>query len=328
MPRFFCVVAMPSFSFIIPVKPGGSVTALEALRRLDASSYPFEVLLAEGCRPSRQRNMAVNQAEGDVVYFLDDDSRITPAGLAACAVAMADKGVAVAGGPSITPRDDSSLQRLFGAALASPFGSGGMRNRYRVVGSVRETSDRELILCNLAMRRDVFMASGGLDERLYPNEENELLDRIRSNGAKLLHVPEMAVVRSQRRTLRQFVRQMFSYGRGRAQQTLIAGPGSPVSFAPLLFLFYLVLLPWLSRTFAGLLPLGLYLAMDIVFSLTAAVASGSLARLWLLFLFPLMHCANGWGLLYGLCGGKQGISGNVPTPVTVTRLKGFAQTVW
>lgn len=319
---------MPKFSFIIPVKPGGTITALKALHGLNSEAFPFEVLVSEGCRPSLQRNMAVQEAAGDIVYFLDDDSQVAVSCLAIVAGIMADPAVGVAGGPSLTPADDSPLQRAFGYALASPLGAGGMRNRYRKVGQPRVTTEKELILCNLAIRREVFLAAGGFDERLYPNEENELLDRISASGLKLMHAPQMAVERSQRKTLRLFIRQMFSYGRGRAQQTLISRSISPLSFAPLGLLIYLVSLPvGLSFTSLWLTPLILYLVLDVLFSIMGLFSSRKWSKGLLLFIFPLLHISNGCGLLYGLCGGRGGQAPGAPLPV-VRRIKTFEQDVW
>jgi len=320
---------MPTFTFIIPVKPGGFVAAVESLRQIAAPPDRFEVLIAEGCSPSRQRNAAANEARGEVIYFLDDDSHVSADCLTLCAEIMEDPKVAVVGGPSLTPPDDSLLQQLIGSALSSLLGAGAVRNRYRASGSTRSTTEKELILCNLAIRRSVFIDSGGFDERLYPNEENELLDRIVSRGMKLVHAPGMAVQRSQRRTLRLFIRQMFAYGRGRAQQTLIAGPGTIIGFAPLFFLLYLALLPLLPWTRLTLAPLIAYLGLVLGFSAAAVIRSASLSRLLLVPLYPLMHISNGWGLLYGLLGGKQGRSrACTDADVAVRRLKGFGQSAW
>lgn len=323
------VAIMPSFSFIIPVKPGGFIAALSSLQRLDTAAYPFEILVAEGCSPSRQRNEAVKLAQGDIIYFLDDDSHVATDCLSLISQTLQDRSIAVAGGPSLTPPDNSLLQKLFGSALSSLFGAGAVRNRYRAVGALRETSDKELILCNLAIRREVFLTSGGLDERLYPNEENELLDRIRDSGLKLVHVPRLAIQRSQRRTVRLFIRQMYSYGRGRAQQTLIAGPGTVVGFAPLLFLCYLTLLPLLPFPQLRLIPLCAYLVLDAIFAVAAVLSSGSLSYILLLFLFPLMHISNGFGLLSGLLGGKSGNAAHRETgAVTVRTIKTLEQSAW
>ena len=320
---------MPTFSFIIPVKPGGFVAAVDSLRQIAAPPDRFEVLIADGCSPSRQRNAAANEARGEVIYFLDDDSHVAADCLILCTGIMEDPKVAVVGGPSLTPAGDSLLQQLIGSALSSLLGAGAVRNRYRASGSTRSTTEKELILCNLAIRRSVFIDSGGFDERLYPNEENELLDRIVSRGMKLVHAPGMAVRRSQRRTLRLFIRQMFAYGRGRAQQTLIAGPGTVIGFAPLFFLLYLALLPLVPWTRLTLAPLIAYLALVIGFSAAAVIWSASLSRLLLVPLYPLMHISNGWGLLCGLLGGKQGWSkACTAADVTIRRLKGFGQSAW
>ncbi|HEY3309662.1 MAG TPA: glycosyltransferase family 2 protein [Desulfuromonadaceae bacterium] len=301
-PGFF--IDMPTFSFIIPVKPRISPRALESLRQL-AHSYPFEILISEGKRPSRQRNLAAQQAQGEILFFLDDDSLVSGEFLMLCAEAFTNTSVAVVGGPSLTPESDSTLQQVFGYALSSFFGAGGMRNRYRAAGTTRCTTEKELILCNMAIRRDIFLAANGFDERLYPNEENELLDRISLKGFKLVHIPSMAVKRSQRQTLSAFVRQMFSYGRGRAQQTLIARKPCPlISLIPLMFVIYLVLLPLVPANLFLSLPLFIYIFLDLIFATTALIKSRDSGALLLTAIFPIMHFANGLGLLYGFLKGS------------------------
>ena len=318
---------MATFSFIIPVKPGGFVAALAPLRQIgEKTPHSFEILVAEGCSPSRQRNAAARQAQGDIIYFIDDDSLISQNGLTACAKIMEDSTVAAVGGPSLTPSSDSLLQQLIGSALSSLLGAGAVRNRYRASGTTRNTTEKELILCNLAIRRNIFIDSCGFDERLYPNEENELLDRIVSHGLRLVHAPEMAIRRSQRRTLRLFIRQMFSYGRGRAQQTLIAGPGTIIGFAPLLFLLYLCLLPFVPFTRFTLAPLIIYIFLVLGFSAAAVVTSGLISRILLIPLYPVMHISNGWGLLCGLFAGKHGKSdGSNSAEITIRRIKEFGE---
>lgn len=318
---------MPRFSIILPVKTGGYVAALDTLRQADLAGEAFEIILAEGHAPSCQRNLAAGVASGDVLYFLDDDSCIDPGNLQLCRTAMADERVAVVGGPSLTPPSDGRLQRLIGLALASVIGSGSVRNRYRSCGAVRETTEKELILCNLIIRRSVFLEMGGFDERLYPNEENELMDRIRSAGFKLLHVPLMVVQRSQRPTVLAFARQMFAYGRGRAQQTILSGSVSIVSFIPLLFNIYLLLLPFAAIIHPlFMVPLGVYVLVIVSATMYSMAATRNLETCGLLLLFPLMHVVNGCGLLRGLLGGVPAkVSDN---SIKISRVKTFAATTW
>jgi hypothetical protein len=144
-----------------------------------------------------------------------------------------------------------------------------MRARYRRLGNRRETGDRELILCNLAFHRDRFLECGGFDTSLYPNEENDLLDRMGDRGWVLIHDPELAVRRSQRPSFRAFFRQLFGYGRGRAEQLRRSfRPGNLPLFVFLGFPLYLLALPLLALVSPWLLvPLGLHLAFDLLFSL-------------------------------------------------------------
>lgn len=290
-----------TFTIIIPVKPAGEVRALERLRKsVDYPAERFEVLVAEGRRPSRQRNMAAAEAKGEVLYFLDDDSLTEPGFLRRAARHFSDPGVAVVGGPSLTPETDTVFQRSAGIALSSLLGGGGARNRYRKTGGARPSSERELILCNLAVRKEIFLTMGGLDERLYPNEENELLDRIAQSGLRLFHDPELAVHRSQRPTLGAFCRQFFGYGRGRGEQTRIAGVRSVIDFLPSLFLAYLLALP-MVHTRVALLPLCAYgLAV-----LASSLAGGAQQRLFaviprLTILYPALHICYGLGFVQGI----------------------------
>lgn len=299
------------------------MAACEQLKRAMPDDHSYEILLAEGCAPSRQRNLAAAEATGDILYFLDDDSLINPENLTSCADGMNDPTVAVVGGPSITPAGDSRLQQLFGSALASPFGSGAACNRYRAYGETRQTTDKELILCNLAVRRSLFIGLGGFNECLYPNEENEFMERVTSAGYRLLYSPSMSVCRSQRTTLKAFVRQMFSYGRGRGQQTMMTSSYSVTSFIPLLFVAYLVLALLCIKHVFMLVPLVIYLSAALASALIVLCRSGRLFSLLLIGIYPLMHIANGVGLLYGLISGK-------PEPVQdnsirISRLKPLGQ---
>lgn len=310
-------------SIIIPVKPQGGVSALTGLRGVDYPSDALEIIVAEGCCPSRQRNMAAAAAAGDILYFLDDDSRVAPGFLPRAVGHYAEPNVAAVGGPSLTPDDDTSLQHAFGMAFASAIGGGGMRNRYRQTGSVRATSDQELILCNLSFRRDTFLGNGGFDERLYPNEENELMERIRRGRGLLIHDPELAIYRSQRPTLKAFCRQLYGYGRGRGEQTVISGAIKPLTFVPSLFLFYLLLLPLVQKP-VYYLPLLCYLIMTGSVSILEAMRTRRLRSASLLpLVFSLMHVCYGFGMMRGLVLPRFRKGSRAVGDVTVTKVKEF-----
>jgi len=313
------------FTIIIPVKPGGYVKALERLSRVAYPSDKVEVLIAEGRNPSRQRNRAAAEAVGEVLYFLDDDSLVGPDFLGNAAVHYDDRRVAVAGGPSLTPDSDTELQHAFGMVFVSRFGGGGVRNRYRWHGGARATGEHELILCNLSFRRDIFEEFGGFDERLYPNEENELMERIAAAGRFLIHDPALAVERSQRRTVRAFARQLYGYGRGRAEQTIISGQIKPVAFVPSFFVLYLAVLPFCGNSWF-LAPLSLYTLLAVIFSLREGIRKRMFRVAMLLpALFFLFHCAYGMGMIRGFLLYPFRKENPAHQEVTVRRVKSFGE---
>lgn len=310
-------------SIIIPVKPGGAVAAIGGLRGLDHDSPDHEIIVAEGKMPSRQRNLAAREATGDILYFLDDDALVVPDALKRITAAFNEINVAAVGGPSLTPADDSTFQKSIAWALSSSFGGGAIRNRYRSVGRLRDTDDRELILCNLAFKRDIYLSFGGLDERLYPNEENELIDRLLKSGARLLHDPEMFIRRSQRPTVAAFIRQMKTYGKGRAEQTLISRSLSFKAIIPALFVIYILTLPVLFSVWWCNLPILLYFIVILVNMVAAAQSEGLPLALRLPMVYSFVHFFYGAGFISGLFSPRYMKAEVSCVDVTIKKFKKF-----
>jgi succinoglycan biosynthesis protein ExoA len=311
-------------SIIIPVKPGGAVAAIAGLKNLDPDSPDHEVIVAEGKKPSRQRNMAAGEAAGDILYFLDDDALVVPDALKRLAACFEEQNVAAVGGPSLTPLSDSPFQRSIAWALSSSFGGGAIRNRYRSVGSLRDSDDRELILCNLAFSREVYLSFGGLDERLYPNEENELIDRLLHSGLRLLHDPGMFVRRSQRPTLAAFILQMKTYGKGRAEQTLISRRVSFKALIPALFALYVISLT-VVHSWWYFSPALIYCIGVLTNMLLAVNSQGLPIALRLPMVYTLLHFCYGSGFIAGLLSPRYSKTDEGSVAVTINRLKNFGR---
>jgi len=266
--------------------------------------HGLELIHVSGNMPSRQRNEAAQKAQGDILYFLDNDALPDAGNLERIIkVFESDPEVAVCGGPSLTPEDDSLRQTCFGYVLSSFWGSAWMSARYGRKGRPRVCTDRELILCNLTFRRDRFLQHNGFDEALYPNEENDLMDRIGDSGGKLFYHPGITVERSQRRGFRAFFQQLFGYGRGRSEQLrtdfrfgklpLFAFAGLPV---------YLTALPFLAHSSLWFLfPLLFHFALDILFSLPLLVKRPAVFFIALPSFF-FCHLFYGLGMWRGLFG--------------------------
>ena len=244
-------------TIIVPTKPGQAlIKSVEAARRLDYPREKIEVIVARGRQPAIQRNRALHEASGEIIYFLDDDAQPLPDALRRAVGHFDDANVQMVGGPNLCPPDAPLLEQVFAVVLGSWIAFGPSRARYDRVGKVRATGEKELILCNLLARRAAMLELGGFDESLYPNEENALMDELQKRGGKLIYDPNIVAYRRPRPTLKAFCKMLMTYGRGRAEQfRLHPTLGSALNFVPPLFVLFLLLIPlwitlgWLSLSF-------------------------------------------------------------------------------
>jgi Glycosyl transferase family 2 len=232
--------ALPHYSVIVPVPSADPKPAVLADLEVLAEKLSLEVLIATGSNPSRQRNLAVTHARGDWLVFLDSDCRVERPYFDRIA-GHADRGVEIVGGPVLLLNTATRLEMTFQSLLGHPLLTGASSSRYRSSGRLRKCDDAELILCNLAVRRDLFLKSKGFEERLYPNEENEWLARLRANGVDCWHDPGLVVRRPQRKSWLAYAQMLTSYGRGRTRQFLVSGKCETTRQLPAL-----VLLAWLA----------------------------------------------------------------------------------
>lgn len=210
-----------TFSIIIPVWPQDKrPLGLDYIDRIDFPRDRFEVICARGFSPCKQRNEAARIARGDVLVFFDDDSCPKPNFLLILAKHFEDEGVIGVGGPNPGLQTDEYIPNLIEAVFHSRIAVLSKTKRYKPTGKLRVAADSDLIFCNFAIRRQLYLDLNGLDERLCPNEENEFFERLYSNypKAKLLYDPELIAYEPRPRTVKAFLRKMCGYGRGRAKQ--------------------------------------------------------------------------------------------------------------
>jgi GT2 family glycosyltransferase len=246
-------------SVIIPLRPGAPrPRSLEALESSAFAWERFEVFLAWGECPSRQRNLSAQKASGDLLLFLDDDS-VPAADLIDTyrEIFRKDPRLAAVGGPAVY-RASNFRERLSAAALSEPLVTGKSAARYAARGPSRASDERELILSNLAVRRAAFEAAGGFDESLYPNEENLLLERLRDRGGKIRYEPSAIATRPAPRAGVELLGKVYRYCRGRAAQARRCFSQASAVRVVAAFLAYLTLftmvaaLPWTSLPLVAL----------------------------------------------------------------------------
>jgi len=297
-------------SFIIPSRPGTDLSGIKAqVAGLDLSGHSAEFFFVEGTLPPLQRNVAIRRSTGDYVFLLDDDL-LLPRDLARTTLGYFESDrVAVVGGPNLTPESDPPFAQLSGALLASPLATGATSSRWREGAADFNATESKLHGCFLCFRGDL-LRRYLFAEDLFPNDENELIWRLRRDGYRLYYVPECSVQHKRRSTLGSHLKQVYVSGRGRGELMRRSGlRGQVLYVAPLAFLAYLVtaaLLVWRRPLFAA--PLVAYGALAATLSISTFVRLRRPVFLWAGALMFASHVAYGIGLFRGLVTAK-GVAG-------------------
>ena len=213
----------PRYTLIIPVADFAEASPVLARLQQVAPQDSLQILVAIGRHPARQRNAALSRSHGEIIVFLDNDCVIGTNYWACLESDFARPEVEIVGGPALLRPEARGPERIFHALLTHPLVVGPVRARYTSRGEFRASSQTELILCNLAARRAVFEKVGHLPIELYPNEENEWLDRAQVAGVGIYYDPALQVYRPQRDTWSEMARMLVRYGIGRTKQLQVSG---------------------------------------------------------------------------------------------------------
>lgn len=290
----------PKISIVIFSRPTESpAVAINSVKTLSFSQDLFEVIVIKGNNLVKQRNIALQQAAGEIVYFIDNDAKLQENALQIIDKEFSQSKVAAVGGPSLSPENEKYyLSNIIGYILATHFGALRMRLRYAQKKATTNATEEYLIGANLALRKNAVISVGGFDEKIIPNEETELLRRLKKKGYRLSYLPSLFIYRSHRKNLRELYKQFVFYGRGRMKQLLKSQSSMDIIFiVPLMFLFYCISLLFF-HSFFYVIPLLIYILLALA---TSAKASIVHKRFDLLFvmpcIFPIIHIAYAIGLI-------------------------------
>jgi GT2 family glycosyltransferase len=265
----------PRYTVIIPMSRfRADEPALLSLRETPFPAGGVQILVAEGGHPARQRNAALGRARGDILVFLDNDCSISSGYWMELETALARPEVEIVGGPALLRPQATVWEEIFQALLTHTLVVGTVSARYAARGEFCVATQTDLILCNLAVRRSIFEKIGPLSTDLYPNEENEWLDRAHAAGIGAYYDPGLQVFRPQRTTPGQMGLTLLRYGMGRTRQFRVSG------WRPTFHQFLPVML---ITTFVALLHWRLeaeFVILWLVASAIIAFTCHSLLRIW------------------------------------------------
>ena len=145
------------------------------------------------------RNAGARRANGEIICFIDCDVVVQPDHFDRVARVLAATGAGAVG-----CEVDISPERLW------------LESTWHALHARRSSGYRRWInAANLAVRRDVFEALGGFDERLVSAEENDLCRRLLLAGHTIYEAQELSAIHLDNpRTLASFFRQQHWHGLG------------------------------------------------------------------------------------------------------------------
>jgi len=306
---------VPEFSIIIATKEIDAETKKCIECCLSQTFKNFEILLMPDfgkakiekttiietgkVKPSVKRNIAVKKAKGKFLAFVDSDAYPEKNWLNNCIKYFHDSRIGAVGGPNLTPKEDSFMQKAGGDVLASPL-TGESSVRYKI--AEKRVVD-ELPSCNLIVRREIF-SKIQFEQSVLTAEDTSLCFEINKLGKKVLYVPDVIVFHHRRKLFYPHLKQMWIYGRDLAwllkKKTY---PSIVFLYHSLLSWFVLFVLlggilsffnPLIKQIY--LLLITIYLFIVLIFSII-----GNLKRA--IAIFPgiiLTHISYGAGFIYGL----------------------------
>jgi GT2 family glycosyltransferase len=187
---------MVEVSVIIPttLPEGATIEPVERLARDSFDEYEVLVRREEGA--AHARNVGIEQARGEKLIFLDDDS-------IPCEGYLRTASVALDAYPAVAGRVRQPADARF-ADLELPWYD---------QGAATKPTDM-LPGCNMAIRQEVLDAVGGFDEETFGwgHEESELAERI-AQHYEIQYVPELLVEHTYVESLPDYVEKSYLLGR-------------------------------------------------------------------------------------------------------------------
>ncbi|MBP7239493.1 MAG: glycosyltransferase [Saprospiraceae bacterium] len=230
---------LPFVSIIIPAKNEEKLLrgCISSLHQLDYPKEKIEIIIVDGLSSdntagvalemgakvirnvkqtvSPGRNVGFENAKGDLIAFTDADCIVDPRWLSNCIKYFEnDPAVACAGGPNLTPSDESNFGKAVGFVFDQPvFAAGSIHAR--VLDEVKEVSS--IPGCNAIYRQSVLAQVMPLDESMLTGDDTLLNRKILDLGCRLLYTPDVIVFHYRRPTPRTLWRQFYRYAIGRLQ---------------------------------------------------------------------------------------------------------------
>jgi len=198
----------------------------------------------------QKRNIGAKKAKGDLIAFTDDDTILREDWIKNSIKHLVEnKGYVGVGGPNYTPKEElpfaKAVGRIFGSKFLFSF-------RY-TIGYSKAKEIAHNPTCNYIIKKDI-VNEIKFHETLWPGEDSEFDIRVLKAGYKILYAPDVVVWHHRRPRPTAFLKQMFNYGKTRAQVTKM----HPSSFDLRYFVFVIAFIVLISLYYISLKEINLF----------------------------------------------------------------------
>jgi GT2 family glycosyltransferase len=218
---------MIKYSFIIPVKEINDYIRQAVPKILTIARDDYEIIIypdqASGEKwnktrqistghvgPAVKRNLAIRDASGEFLIFIDDDAYPEQNFLEILDEDFLNDKIKAVGGPAVTPASDSFWQKVSGVVFLSSL-SGGNPERYIPLGQKKNVDDWPSV--NFSIRKEIFAELKGFDSEFWPGEDTKLcLDLIKKYPNSILYDPALIAFHHRRSGLAKHLKQISGYG--------------------------------------------------------------------------------------------------------------------
>ena len=237
-------------------------------------------------------NIGIRSAGGDPIIRLDAHTEYAEDYFEQILKTFSETGADIVGGP-MNAVGKTNFQKAVAYATSTVFGVGDSKIHK---GKYKGESDHVYLG---AWRRKLFDEIGYFDERLKRNQDDEFHYRAKSLGKKIYLDPEIKSYYYPRSSLFKLIKQYFQYGL--FKPIVLRKIKSEIKLRhliPSLFSFYILSLPLAFFNEFYLVPLFVYIFIDIYFSIRAKRNINIVCNS--LLIYPVLHLSYGFGFLTGL----------------------------